>query len=225
VKALRVVDPGGRSYAALMRAALFLLPILALPACSSPRTGPAAAAPVAQSWRSVASEADRKRLRDWRNAWLQALAKARTGGHAAEVAAEGALLDPDAALQSAAPAPVGEYRCRTLKLGAKQPGLLDYVAYPAFDCSIVAEEGGLAFVKRSGSQRPIGRLYPESSRRMVFLGTLQLGDEQGALRYGHDEARDMAGMLEQIGERRWRLVFPFPHFESTLDVLELVPAR
>jgi hypothetical protein len=58
---------------------------------------------------------------------------------------------------------------------------------------------------------------------MVFLGTLQLGDEPGVLKYGHDRERDMAGLLERIGDRRWRLVFPYPAFESTIDVLELIP--
>jgi hypothetical protein len=59
---------------------------------------------------------------------------------------------------------------------------------------------------------------------MIFLGTLQLGDEQGTLRYGHDRDRDMAGILERIGEGRWRLVLPSPAFESMLDVVELTPA-
>ena len=34
----------------------------------------------------------------------------------------------------------------------------------------------------------------------------------------------MVGMLERIGDHRWRLVLPAPHFESMLDVIELVPA-
>jgi hypothetical protein len=34
----------------------------------------------------------------------------------------------------------------------------------------------------------------------------------------------MAGVVERIGERRWRLVLPYPNFESTIDVLELLPA-
>jgi hypothetical protein len=33
----------------------------------------------------------------------------------------------------------------------------------------------------------------------------------------------MAGVFERIGERRWRLVFPYPHYESVIDVLELIP--
>ena len=57
-----------------------------------------------------------------------------------------------------------------------------------------------------------------------FLGTLVLGDETRALQYGQDETRDVAGYVERIGPARWRLVMPKPHFESTIDVMELVPA-
>ncbi|MEO7827519.1 MAG: DUF4893 domain-containing protein [Allosphingosinicella sp.] len=205
---------------------LLLAPML-LPACAADETGPAAAVPAAAvsaaaGWRSIATDSDRERVRKWRTAWVQALAKARAGGRSAEIAGEGVLLDPDAALRGAAP-PVGDYRCRVLKVGAKSEGLLDYIAYPAFDCRISAGAGGQDFVKVTGSQRPVGRLFPDGERRMVFLGTLQLGDEQGVLRYGHDRQRDMVGLLERIGERRWRMAFPYPAYESTLDVLELVP--
>jgi hypothetical protein len=58
---------------------------------------------------------------------------------------------------------------------------------------------------------------------MVFLGTLQLGDETRSLEYGHDRDRDVAGFLERVGERRWRLVLPYPAFESTTDIIELIP--
>ncbi|MDB5668625.1 MAG: hypothetical protein JWL74_1575, partial [Alphaproteobacteria bacterium] len=37
--------------------------------------------------------------------------------------------------------------------------------------------------------------------------------------------RDMAGIVERIGDRRWRIVLPRPSFESIVDVLELVPVR
>jgi hypothetical protein len=33
----------------------------------------------------------------------------------------------------------------------------------------------------------------------------------------------MAGALERIGPYRWRLILPKPHFESMMDVIELVP--
>lgn len=209
-----------------MRYSALLLALLAA-GCVGETQGPAAAVPATaavSTWRDVATDADRERVRKWRNAWVKALEQAKAGGHGADVASEGVLLDPDAALPDAAPPP-GDYRCRTLKVGTRGGGSLAWVAYPFFACRIAAapEGGTFEFAKLSGSQRPLGRFYPDSRTRLVFLGTLQLGDEQGALRYGHDRDRDMAGLVERIGERRWRLVFPYPAFESTLDVIELLP--
>jgi hypothetical protein len=225
---------------AAMRA-LPILALLALAACAAQAKRPAATAPAASpmSWRSLATPDDRKRLRDWRSAWVEALGKARTG-HAAQVATEGDLLDPDAAALGDVTPPSGDYRCRLVKLGGQSPEVPDFVAYGPFDCRVGAgaaaagnaaapagpgDAGALPFAAIGGLQRPIGRLFPDTPRRLMFLGTLQLGDEKGILRYGHDKERDVAGLLQRIGERRWRLVLPRPHFESTLDVVEIVPAR
>jgi hypothetical protein len=52
---------------------------------------------------------------------------------------------------------------------------------------------------------------------------MQLGDERRAFQYGTDQDRDLAGLVERVGDHRWRLVFPYPHFESLLDVVELTP--
>jgi hypothetical protein len=173
----------------------------------------------------MATEPDRKRLRNWRKTWVRALQAARAAGHGAEIAAAGPLLDPDAGLAEAGIAE-GPYRCRTIKLGARGKGNLDYVAYPAFTCRVgpAAKRGTMGFAKVDGSQRPIGRLFPDTTRRMVFLGTLQLGDEKGSLRYGHDASRDMIGIVQRLGPFRWRMVLPAPGFESLLDVIELTPA-
>lgn len=174
-------------------------------------------------WRIAATGADRQRLRNWRSAFVEALAKARAGGHGAAIAAEGALLDPDAAL-GGAPIPNGDYRCRVIKLGAKQPGLLDYIAYPAFTCQIRQARQLQGFAKMSGSQRPVGVIFPGDAIRQIFLGTLVLGDEKRAMQYGRDPDRDLAAFVERIGPARWRMVLPRPAFESTLDVIELVPS-
>lgn len=175
------------------------------------------------NWRDMATAYDRERLRGWRAAWIDALREARRAGHGADVAQEGTLLEPDAALLQPAPPP-GLYRCRTIKMGG-QGELLDWVSYPAFRCRIDRDGNGLTFTKLTGSQRPIGRLFADGPRRMVFLGTLQLGDERQSLRYGMDRDRDTPGVLERVGSQRWRLVLPRPAFESTLDVIELVPVR
>lgn len=176
----------------------------------------------ASGWRAVATEQDRARIRGWRRTWVEGL-RAAQGKHADAVEREGALLKPDAALLNPAP-PAGDYRCRTIKLGAAGSGALDWVTYPEFRCRISRQGDMLGFTKIGGSQRPIGRIFPDGVRRMIFLGTLQLGDERQPLAYGSDEQRDMAGILERVGERQWRLVLPRPAFESVIDVVELVPA-
>ena len=174
------------------------------------------------AWREVAKQDDRDRLRDWRSSFTAALDAARKSGHSAEIAGEGPLLDPDVAL-GGGPVPNGMYRCRVIKLGAKTPGLLDYVPYAPFTCEIRAERNLQRLSKLGGSQRYVGLIFPGDAMRQVFLGTLVLGDETRALQYGQDETRDVAGYVERIGPRRWRLVMPKPHFESQLDVMELVP--
>jgi hypothetical protein len=193
-------------------------------ACRLANRGRTAAGRLIPTWRETATEDDRRRLREWRTAFVEALREARDSGHATEVAREGALLDPDAAIAGAA-LPPGAYRCRTVKLGSQGEEGLNFVAYPWFACRVAPGPDGLIhFTKLTGSQRPVGRLFAEHDRWSIFLGALQLGDEQRALRYGRDRERNLAGRIERIGERRWRIVFPYPHFESTLDVLELVPA-
>jgi hypothetical protein len=176
-----------------------------------------------RGWRAVATVADRHRLREWRAAWIAALGEARGSGAGAKIDADASLYAYDTAMSDPLP-PSGDYRCRTVKLGAKTPGGLDYVAYPFFSCRIAAEEGEVTLAKLTGSQRVIGTIYPHDTTRAVFLGTIALGDERGAMRYGRDATRDVAGWVERIGPACWRVVQPYPAFESTLDVLELVPA-
>jgi hypothetical protein len=181
------------------------------------------ATPPTHRWQATATEADRVRLRDWRTAFMRALEQARAGGNGAEVEREGKLLEPDAALGG--PIPNGDYRCRAIKVGAKSEGLLNYIAYPAFRCRVSQQGNVQHFDKLSGSQRPHGTIYPSDQLRSVFLGTMVLGDETRAYQYGRDPERDLAGWVERIGDNRWRILFPYPHYESTLDVIELVPEQ
>ena len=174
-------------------------------------------------WRMVATQSDRERLREWREAFADGLEAARAAGHGDEIAREGDLLRIDAAL-AGGPIPNGDYRCRVIKIGARSAGLLNYIAYPAFTCRIQPEAGAQRFAKLSGSQRQVGRIFPGDALRHVFLGTLVLGDESRALQYGRDRERDVAGYIERIGTNRWRMLMPRPHFESQIDVLELIPA-
>ena len=202
-----------------MRILSIALMLFVLSGCAtSPR--PAVTA-VASDWRTVATEDDRKRLREWRGDFARALQKARAAGHGAEIDAEGRLLMPDAALPGALPN--GDYRCRIIKLGARGDGLLDYIAYPGFVCRVTQQGALQYFAKLSGSQRPMGRIYSGDAMRGVFLGVLMLGDEKWPMRYGSDPDRMLAGWVERIEPRRWRIVLPAPRFESLTDVVELVP--
>lgn len=206
-------------------AAALVLLLAALSGCAT--HSQVVAAPTAErpndNWRALATESDRNRIRRWRNSWVTALAQARAGGHGGEIDREGPLLDPDAGLAGARPPP-GDYACRTIKVGAAAAGLPDYSVTPALACRIEESGGRLRFTKLDGPQRPIGILFADNDRRLVFLGTLQLGDEVNAIRYSRDAERDLAGLVERVGPRRWRIAFPAPHFESLLDVIELVPA-
>lgn len=194
-----------------------------LTACGGGKDRPATAGHIASTdWRKVATAGDRERLRTWRQAWTAALDKARATGNASAIVAEGALFEPDRALDTAMP-PAGAYKCRVFKLGARGVGVRDFTAYPYFDCRVDAEGDVSSFYKVGGSQRPVGLAFPDGGGRAVFLGTMMLGDEKTALEYGRDAGRDMAGIIQRIGERRWRVVLPYPRFESTLDVIELVP--
>ena len=193
----------------------------ALAGCSMMQPSTAVVQP-ASNWRAVATEQDRDRLRDWRTSFTSALAAARASGHSAEIAKEGALLDPDSAIGG--PIPNGSYRCRVIKVGAKAQGMLDYVAYPYFRCEVRQKGAVQSFAKLDGSQRQVGIVFPNDQLRQVFLGTLMLGDEGRAMEYGVDPGRDVAGFIERLGPQRWRLVMPYPNFESQIDVMELVPA-
>lgn len=197
---------------------------LALPigACSFAEPTPHVIPNSQADWRQVATTDDRGRVRDWRESFSGALKAARAAGHGAELAREPVLFDPDAALPGGE-IPNGAYRCRVIKLGAKSEGLLDYVAYPFFQCRIEQQGALQHFAKLTGSQRQVGLIFPSDGLRQVFLGTLVLGDEARAMRYGMDEQRDVAGLVERIGPARWRMVMPRPHFESQTDVMELIP--
>jgi hypothetical protein len=175
-----------------------------------------------ENWRSVATDLDRARIRGWYEAWQAALTSARSGGHEADIAREGVLLEPTAALPNAH-LPPGDYACRVIKLGAANASNLAYVAYPGFRCRVAPEQDIFSFTRLTGSQRPVGLIFADTDRRKIFLGTLMLGSEVRALDYGTDPQRDMAGIVERIAPNRWRIVFPRPAYESIVDVMELVP--
>lgn len=176
-----------------------------------------------RTWQQVATANDQDRFGRMDAAWTQALRQARTLPGSGDLNGLGALIDPSAVRTPIALNP-GDYRCRTVKLGSQVPsGGLGYTVYGWFDCRIEATANGLKFVKLTGSQRPSGLLFPDSSRRRVMLGSMALGDDPPANSYGRTPDRDIIAAVERIGPERWRLVIPWPQAESILDLIELVP--
>jgi hypothetical protein len=176
----------------------------------------------ADVWMHVATAADQDRLARLGLAWQQALDDAKKT-NAADIRREGNLLMPRAALPRPAPTP-GSYKCRLIKVGKATEKSKPYESFKPFFCYVEVDEDLLTIVKQTGSQRPAGRLWEDDDpTRLVFLGSLALGDEQQPVAYSDDPKRDMAGVLERIGPFKWRLVIPWPQSTSKLDVFELTP--
>lgn len=198
-----------------------------LAACASappPPAPPGQGGPALRDWRGIITSIDRDRYRRLDSAWTLALQQARRQAGSGDLNSLGDLIDPDAGRRGVAPPP-GAYRCRTVKLGSQggEEGL-GYVVYGWFACRIEQTPNGLKFAKETGSQRPSGLLFPEDDRHMVMLGSMALASEPPANSYGQRPDRDLVAVLERIGDRRWRLVIPWPQNESNLDLIELVPA-
>ena len=213
----------------MSRRFLTILPILALAACTTAdqRSRPrpvVTAEPQTRGdvWQGVATEADKQRISRMGLAWQESLQEAQRG-FGREVEAEGPLLRPRAALPRPAPTP-GSYYCRLIKLGKASARAVAFERFKPFFCYVEVEGDLLTIVKQTGSQRPAGRLWDDDRPdRLVFLGSLALGDEEQPIAYGENSKRDMAGVLERIAPFKWRLVIPWPQSNSKLDVFELTP--
>ncbi len=175
-----------------------------------------------EAWKAVATAADQDRIARLGLAWQSALADAKKT-NPGDVRKEGNLLLPRASLPRPDPTP-GSYNCRLLKLGKATPKGKSFESFKPFFCYVEVEGDLLTIVKQTGSQRPAGRLWEDDDpNRLVFLGSLALGNEDQPLAYGDDPKRNMAGVIERIAPFEWRLVIPWPQSTSKLDVFELTP--
>ena len=195
------------------------------PSPPPPPPPPPPSGQVQLDWQAAIQDADRDRLTRLDAAWRTALGQAMSDGHERDLRELRNLADPDTALRDPLP-PVGNYRCRTIKLGSRSNGPgLSYVPYGWFNCKVErTPRGALKLSKTTGSQRQTGLMFPDSERRGVFLGAMALGDEPPARAYGLNHDRDVVGVIERIGPAQWRLAQPWPRYESNLDLLEIVPA-
>jgi hypothetical protein len=182
-----------------------------------------AVAPKSDGWTAVANLADRIRINRTALAWQSGLIEANARGFRGAVRSEGKLLVSDAALARPAPTP-GSYSCRVVTLGRSAKRGPAFEKFKPFFCYIDLEGDLFTIVKQTGSQRPAGRLWQdEVPTRLIFLGSLALGNKEEARAYGDDPRRDVAGVFERIAPFVWRLVIPFPQDGTKLQVFELTP--
>ncbi|HEX8062355.1 MAG TPA: DUF4893 domain-containing protein [Allosphingosinicella sp.] len=194
-------------------------------ACQTlPPKTPAAARPAvvveeAEAWRNVASARDVAALDGLPERWRQALAAARAANLSRRIAAEGDLLVPDARLARAAPAP-GSYRCRYVRPGGRK-----WVSSAQGYCYVGVEAGQLSLATELRGLRLGGYLWElKGSERLVFLGGAVPAGAKTAAAYGETPSRDTAGLVERIGEFRYRLTMPEPSPGTGLTIVELVAA-
>jgi Domain of unknown function (DUF4893) len=179
-------------------------------------------AAVAADWKTIITAEDRDRL--------DRLAESISKGDATAAASNPAPADTNVlrAILDPPDGPVavdrlaGNWRCRTVKVGHI------LVVYSWFKCRIAATAEGLRLEKISGSQRLSGTLYSDGPTRLILLGAGTVNDDppvpysalagEGA---AADPDADMVGVVTQPAPDRLRIVFPFPHYESIYDVMEL----
>lgn len=214
----------------MARISLALTALIALAGCQTeprgdrPRPVVDVVAPSkAEAWMAIASAADVQRLNNVTGAWAAGLKDARDANFVTAVREEGTLLKTDAALPRPAPTP-GSYNCRLVRLGSTGKGTPALERFKPFFCYVQVEGDLLTIVKQTGSTRPAGRLWEDNDEnRLIFLGSLALGNEEQPMAYGENPKRDMAGIFERIAPFRWRLVIPWPQDGAKLNVFELTP--
>jgi len=193
-----------RKAACTILSALIALPVMAPLACQVPGS-------------AEIDQFDGDRMTGFQAARIRGLGEALLSDDSGERALVSALFAPgDNPISTIAD---GNYRCRTIKLG----GLGPLISYPFFDCAISGN--GSVIEKLTGSQRFKGDLAV-SDGALFYWGALHYGDEN-PIAYGDDPERNQVGCLYRVEGKpvRYRLELPFPIFESTHDVIELVPAR
>ncbi|MHB2264652.1 DUF4893 domain-containing protein [Aliihoeflea sp. PC F10.4] len=110
----------------------------------------------------------------------------------------------------------GNWKCRTIKAG----GLAELVVYGWFNCRVTDDGSGWRLEKLTGSQRTVGRFFTESDTRQTYLGSFFVAGDS-APPYASGPESDQVGYATRTGSDTWQIAFPFPHYESTFDILQL----
>lgn len=201
-----------------------LLALLVLAGCSGKDEDlrPYAVVRRADVWQAVITDADRGRLARLSDAWEQAHADIAAAGRDADLAALGPVAQDRPMVPPHFPV-AGAYQCRIIHLGWRQgsPHSASPVQASGWaPCRLVADGILLRLETAPGPQQFVGALYPDVDR-LIFLGSVRLGDEMGRLRYGEDGARDQFGVLQAVAPDEWRIALPWPRWTSRLVLIDI----
>ena len=191
--------------------------------------GPAKAGPSVEmgepeEWRAVASPADEDRIDRLETLWTEAVEEARQKGFRRRIGSDAALLSPGGGLPRAAPAP-GSYRCKAFRIGSARAGAPAYAAGRQGFCFVGVQEDRLSLTSEVPAARYGGHFWEtERSGRLVFLGAAMPSGSRVAPAYGTVPGADVVGLIERLGEFRYRLVIATPADAQKLAVFELIAA-
>lgn len=160
--------------------------------------------------------ADKARLAAYDKVRAEAIADAKKGGTARDIATLDAVLAGKNLPLSGKFDLTGNWQCRTIKLGGS-PAL---TIYGWFKCRVSDDGSGWRLEKLSGSQRTSGAFYTDSDTRLIYLGAMHLAGEKPR-RYGSNPDKDEVAYAMRVGVKRVRLEFPSPKYESKLDIIEM----
>ena len=164
----------------------------------------------------IITAADKARLASFEAIRAEAITEAKKGGSPEDVATLDAVLAGKDLPFSEGFDLTGDWQCRTVKLG----GTLPLTVYGWFKCRVSDDGSGWKLEKLTGSQRTAGTFYTDSDTRLTYLGTLYYSNEEPK-KYGSDADRDQVAYVVRPDEKRVRLEFPSPKYESKLDIIEL----
>ena len=196
---------------------LFAATILTSGCARQVRIAVASQPDVPRNWQMQMRRDDRDAIDRLPTTWAKARAAVPRKGRIA-LAREGALVEPAVAL-ARPELPPGLYYCRLVRFG----GRAGFATFKPDFCTVVADAGGSAFNKQSGTSQPRGWLFGYNQTRMVFLGAFQPATGAAVPAYGADPALSVAGVVERVSAFRWRMVMTRAGGGGMLDLYELVP--
>ena len=176
------------------------------------------------AWTGVASAADRNRINRTALAWQAGLGRGAAPAAFARRSAAKAACSSVAAAWRAPRRPRGRTAAGSSRSADRPSAARRSRSSSPSSATSTSRVSCSRSSSRPAASGPPGACGPtQIPTRLIFLGSLALGNEEEARAYGDDPRRDVAGVFERIAPFVWRLVIPFPQDGTKVQVFELTP--